>query len=228
MTAPTPEQFLAAPPDPDEEDHPASFGPGGCDLTARPGYVWQLPPNALESIAESLRQLVAIRSGPANIPAAEHLEVAEERDLLRERCADVDSRYKAAVAVIDQISALVKPSTSKLANSVREVIAGRAAPQVPEPEPEVVHAAPTGGKSPCGVHYMEGTFGADPTCPECLAAEQAPQQPKPDAPVEEWRAYARSVRNMRGGESSIDTMNRSQIRTMLGIEQPVSGEGTGA
>ena len=34
---------------------------------------------------------------------------------------------------------------------------------------EVVHDLPTGGKSPCGVHYMSGAaFGVDVTCPDCL------------------------------------------------------------
>ncbi len=45
-----------------------------------------------------------------------------------------------------------------------------------------------------------------------------PEQPAPDAPVEEWRAYVRA----RGYTSPhIDLLNRSQIRLLLGIPQPV-------
>lgn len=45
-----------------------------------------------------------------------------------------------------------------------------------------------------------------------------PQQPAHDAPVEEWRAYARS-KGFAGPD--IDKANRSQIRTALGVAQPV-------
>lgn len=43
--------------------------------------------------------------------------------------------------------------------------------------------------------------------------------PAADASVEEWRAYARILGYQL--RADVDTMNRSQIRTMLGIEQPV-------
>ncbi len=56
---------------------------------------------------------------------------------------------------------------------------------------------------------------------ERLALHNCPMSqamPAADASVEEWRAYARGL-GYTG--SDVDTMNRSQVRTMLGIEQPV-------
>lgn len=44
-------------------------------------------------------------------------------------------------------------------------------------------------------------------------------QPAPDAEVEEWRAYARSLGY---AGAPVEQGNRSQIRTLLGVEQPVT------
>lgn len=46
---------------------------------------------------------------------------------------------------------------------------------------------------------------------------QGAEHPSHDAPVEEWREFARSI-GYAGPD--VDTMNRSQIRSMLGIDQP--------
>ena len=64
----------------------------------------------------------------------------------------------------------------------------------------------------CGGEHQEGSL-------PYRRPEPAP--PAHDAPVEEWRAYARSRTGFPEG-TSIDTLNRSQIRTLLGI--PHGGE----
>jgi hypothetical protein len=171
MTTPTPEQFLAAPPDPDEDEEPAA------------------PVEPLESIAGSLRYLVDRYD-------AEH---AEEKlsDTLREEYDDLDSKYAAAFEVIEQIEATVKPSTSKLANSVRAVIGRWKNPKV----------------EPVNTQRAVEPVDEEPETPPVIAT----LEPEPDADVEAWRAYARG----RGyQDADVDRMNRSQIRTMLGIEQP--------
>lgn len=52
------------------------------------------------------------------------------------------------------------------------------------------------------------------------ATEMGLEQPAHDAPVEEWRAYARHLGHGRTGAAfnELDQMNRSQIRTAMGIE----------
>ena len=54
------------------------------------------------------------------------------------------------------------------------------------------------------------------------ASESGLKQPAHDAPVEEWRTYARLLGHGRTGPAfnELEAMNRSQIRTMLDIEQP--------
>lgn len=172
-TIPSPEQFLAAPPDPDEDESSAS--------------------TPLESIAESLRGMHVL----LNRWDAEHqADVEEEKlsDRLRERQDDLDAEYNTLYALVEEIEAVIKPSTSKLANSVREVIGRWKNPKV-----EPVDEEP-----------------AAETPPVIATVE-----PEPDADVEAWRAYARG-RGYTGAD--VDRMNRSQIRTVLGIEQPTGGQ----
>lgn len=131
-------------------------------------------PDPMDSIAESLRRLVTVAEGQGTEEAAS--------EQLREDLDDLESRYVAMDELVEGIVAIVKPSTSKLANSVREAVdRWRGVPVEPEP------------------------------------AEMGAQRPTNDAPVEEWREFARS-RGYQGPD--VDKANRSQIRTMLGIAQP--------
>lgn len=166
----TPEQFLAMPSDPEDDQE-------------------QAPPlDPLESIAFSLRFLVDRFEAEhaTETPLTEGIVTREEFDELAQAYDDLEAKHDLLRALVEEIEGIVKPSTSKLANQVRAAVQRWRAPEVPAAEPS------------------------------------ADVVPADDAPVEAWRAYARNVRNMSGGESSIDSMNRSQIRTMLGIEQPVS------
>ena len=166
---------FAAPPDPDEGEEVERWELG-------PMHV--LPPDPLESIADSLHRLVA------SVEA--HADEEKLSDSLRERQDDLEDGDTLR-QLIEEVEAIVKPSTSKLANTVREAIARWKAPKAdaeqPAEEPVVV--------------------------PVANAAEPPPE---PDADVNEWCAYARSL----GYDPGL--MNRSQIHTMLGIEQPVAAE----
>lgn len=62
--------------------------------------------------------------------------------------------------------------------------------------------------------------------PQASAGEGL-SQPATDADVSEWRTYARYLGHGRTGPAfnELEAMNRSQIRTLLGIEQPVASAG---
>ncbi|HEU4567680.1 MAG TPA: hypothetical protein VFR99_06555 [Marmoricola sp.] len=116
MTIPSPEQFLAGPSDPEDDD------------TA------EEPLSPLESIADSLRGIHVLmdrfdadRAGdPCQAHASALHESQELCDSLREANADLADKHRAVFELVEEIEGIVKPSTSKLANSVREAIgAGR-------------------------------------------------------------------------------------------------------
>lgn len=174
----TPEQFMAQPTDPDEDLAP--------DLAS-------VPADPLTSIASSLGLLVSVvqrrdvQEAQADDQSALVNQLDREINALR---AQLDTKQ----ALIAQVLEVCKPSVSKLANQVREVLTPRAVVEVatqPPTELEVPADAPT---------------------------NVAPSEPPPDgADTEEWRAYARNA-GYRGPD--VDQMNRSQIRTTLGIAHP--------
>lgn len=236
-TIPTPAEFLAQPYDPDEDAEPSVLA----DFNLTP----------LESIASSLGELVDMLRRYDQGSSAEAQAYADY-DKLEAQLGDVEAERDANQALIDEVLAICKPSTSKLANAIRAVLQP-AAPEAEQPaappaedapvEPTpLVHAAPTGGRAPCGVHYMaDASFGVDPTCPECIAAEAAegatsadpvvqesepvveqptPQQAPPgrafelgpQATVETWRGYARMF-----GHTDVDQATIPQLRELLNL-----------
>lgn len=206
-TAPTAEQFLAMQ-DTEDDEFTAEIHDTG---------------DPLESIADSLRTLVQV------IEAPQREEQASAR--LQEAFDDLEEKHQSLFGLLAEVEKIVKPSTSKVSLEVKAAIDAWKSPEVPQAltaDEVAVHGLPTGGKSPCGVHYMaDASFSTDPTCPECVAAEEpvpasnaaemGHPQPDHDAAVEQWREFARGL-GYQGPD--IDKANRSQIRTMLGIEQP--------
>lgn len=189
---PTLAEFLTQP-YPDESDETEE---------AEPLLPWQCVPTIaesggpLDSIADSLLRVAGSLTHLTTMATHHNLEEKAESETqqlyadLQQAHADLEAKHEALTGLVDDVLAICKPSTSKLANNVREAIASWRAPEAAaEPEPEstevLVHAAP-----------------AD------------------DASVEEWRGYARSL-GYTGAD--VDQANRSQIRTMLGIPQPVEG-----
>lgn len=185
--APSLGQFMTAQPDPEDD----------VDFTA---------PDPLTSIAHSLDRMLAI---------VEHHELEEtEAGRLREAHDDLDAKYDALVQLVLEIEEIVKPSTSKLANSVRAAL-GRwsgATGTAPIEEPAEV---PPG--DPAADPVVEPGEGPAPDeVPEPIEEPGAVDgPPHKDADVEAWRAYAVA----QGVTDDLSRHNRSQIRTLLGITQ---------
>jgi len=192
MTMPTLEQFLASV-DPDEDDEPT--------VTTDP----------LTSIAESLRLLTELASRDTGDQADERLvrdltSLDAECRKLRAENAALDAEAEENTALIVRVRELIKPSTSKLANSIRDVLDG---PQVSD--------MPTADRA-----MLEEV--EDEAQPPAVDPQPGQRPPGHDAPVEVWRGYAIGC-GFQGND--VDSMNRSQIRTMLGIPQPTADPAAG-
>lgn len=180
IQTPTPEQFLSAP-DPDEPD--------ADDLEVQPEHV-----DPLTSIAASLRTLVQ-HLDPTDLVGPAETETADDR--LNQAYDDLEAKHAELYALVVEVETIIKPSTSKLANSVRAAIDTWRGVPASEPEP-----APPADPAPSPAEV--------PAVPPATE----PLLPAPDAGLEEWRAYARSC-GYNGPD--VDRANRSQLRTMLGL-----------
>lgn len=105
---------------------------------------------------------------------------------------DLEAKHGALLEVLSDVEAALGKSTAKPALAAKAVIE---AWRNPEPAAE-------SGKSESATERHTAT----------VAIEERPDR---DDTVEDWRAYARA-QGYAG--SDVDQMNRSQIRTMLGIE----------
>lgn len=128
-TTPTPEEFLALPSDPEEGEDldefvPVVVSPNGDVQTLQqwvhggPGLD---PVDPLTSIAESLQTI----AGAAGVSAYLHQQAAtlsEQLEETRRELADAEALARVQADLIESVREVVKPSTSKLANSVREVL----------------------------------------------------------------------------------------------------------
>lgn len=230
MTALTPEEFMLLPVDPDEDHEADAFAyvnPSDhtpldrlADLEARVsaleghGGVQQLREESIEM--EEAWERATEQVGLAN---------AHEIDLTHE-LADLEAKHDVVLRLVEEIRGIVKKSTSRVSLDVKAAIEAWANPLAVE------GGDPVAGK---GSHTRTPTEGGPDFCKECSDAaydwvvwpcEQATsaQPAEHDADVEDWRAYAKAVHGVdKGGKldfTVIDQMNRSQIRTMLGIEQP--------
>jgi hypothetical protein len=213
--APSPEDFLSQPSDPDEEadefDPTAPFDQAPADLQPYVDEVDRFTrelagqyaqPNPhhdpLQSIAESLRTIAASYADVSF--EADHTEA----DRYEQQIADLEVEYRHMATQIEQVLALCKPSTSKLANNIRKVLN----PPAPEPKAESVAEEKD--------RLLREAASESPDLPETEPDSETPQ-PADDATVEEWRQFAQ---DMAGDAHDWDKFNRSQIRTALGIAQP--------
>lgn len=140
----------------------------------------------------------------------------EERDELRAKWLRAETLLSEAEkdlaeekAKSEAVLEIVKPSTSKLANAVREALE-------PQAVTESVNATPIVTLT----DSVTAVDGLHTVSPETHPAVVVPAH---DADVEEWRAYA--VPFLAGHD--VGTLNKSQIRTLLGIPHP-SAEGVQA
>lgn len=216
----TPELFLSLPhhPEDDLEDTEPVFYADPLQEVA----------SALTRMADSIA--VAVRAGIGEEDETYAVDPAGEA-ALRERITELEAelselddiltartdRLTALGAQLDEIRAAVKPSVSKLANAVRAVLDGGepAEPETKAPaaveQPQEPVAQPTGAPTPDEAQQPNSDIQMAP------AASAPAATPAPDAPVEDWRAFARSL-GYQG--SDVDAANRSQIRTMLGLAHP--------
>lgn len=185
MTAPTLEEFLAAPPDPEEDETEAPAAP---TPTAEVGQT--APRDSLASIADCLERIASVAEASA-ADAERPLQEAYEQ--LQRENRELEALHDTKQGLIEQALAILKPSTSKLANNLRSVLEPVVA--APEPEPS-----------------REPEANTDPPTP-----------PADDAPIEDWVAFAQA----RGLEVDPGRTNRAQIRTALGIPQPIKPTGGG-
>ena len=200
-TMPSPEAFLAQPSteeDEDDQDFPVDQQALDVRELLPPGSFEPSPfdwPNGpLESIAASLRQIVARQ--PAPTVCTRCVELTDEVQSYREAADDLAYKHQTVVELVEEIEATIKKSTSKLANDVRAAIGRWREPVLPEPADH------------------DQVLTVQPDVPPYLR-----DMPADDADVETWRAYARHAVGA-GEGSDIDSMNRSQIRSMLGIPHP--------
>lgn len=196
-TTPSPEAFLAQPYDPDEEDaEPVDHAAAAPSLA--------LISDALQAVVRLLERQES---------AVGHALLDERNDLVSQLDATL-AQAAAQQAQIDEVLALCKPSTSKLANSIRAVLDPPEVAVVEE-SPAETEAAWEDGPSFAEVH-------AEVPDEAPAAAQQEPPSQAfelgPNASVEDWRAYARMF-----GHTEVDTLNRSQIRTLLGVPHPAEG-----
>ncbi len=124
-------------------------------------------------------------------------------DRLREAFDDLEEKHRSLFELLAAVEKIVKPSTSKVSNEVKAAIDAWKNPVVPQ----ALTADEVTAKT------MEGELN------DWAKQTGLGQHPTHDADVEEWRAYARSLAAVPEG-TVLDQMNRSQIRTLLGIEQP--------
>ncbi|KRB73063.1 hypothetical protein ASE01_20010 [Nocardioides sp. Root190] len=202
MTTPSPAEFLAASYPDDEHEEPITLDDLVHDLERRV--------TALESSTPTCDDPVC---SPEQSNEIEATGLRTREDWLDEHLADLEEKHRVVLELVGEIGGIVKKSTSKVSLEVKAAIDAWADPQTPSPAP--------------------GDDAPEPAVDEAAAVEIQPQdvqqragegsqtmggfdgQPTHDADVEAWRAYA-------GGQgwSDVDHYNRSQIRTLLGIEQP--------
>lgn len=201
----TPEQFMSTP-QPDEDLD---------ELTPEEvGLVTGLLP-ILTSIAESVAKLVS--SPVVETVVTREDELQQALNQLDAEYAELQVRNGVLAGRLEEIRALVKPSTSKLANAVRDVLDADAVAEDDEgnvddslTEPHTFVDTASAMCALCGqpagkeIHQAQDKF-------------RLGEHPADDAPVEVWREYGRWC-----GLDLTDNLNRSQIRSALGIPQPVA------
>lgn len=194
-TIPTPADFLMIR-EPDEDDaEPFEQNAARLDDLERRLYALEARGRDLQNDAQLLQE--------------ETSDQEHRMHTLIEDLADEQAKHAVVIALVDQIEGIVRKSTSQVSLAVKAAIKAWANPDTPSPAPDVAESA------------VDDAAGAgSPEQDVQQSAGEGLPQPAVDAPVDEWRAYARSIHAVPEG-TVLDQMNRSQIRTLLGIEQPV-------
>lgn len=232
----TPAEFMATP-QPDEGD-PAfdfrtltdgpDFGPGvnGVPLAewVRGGSPEPYPsvepePGGIAGVLARLDYIVALIEEPLQLRA----DLAQTQARF-EIAVEASEIYRTRIA--DTLDA-IKKSTSKVAKDVRAILEPEPlAPAPTDPTPET----PAGGQAadapyPSSAPEVPAAPPAGPAPDERDLGHHGPDQRQPQPSTEDtpdtWRAYAVSCGVP---EAEAAKLNRSQIRTRLGITQPTPGQ----
>lgn len=199
---PTPEEFMMLTVEPDEDVEPDGFfAPASVELFQR-----------LDRRVSDLERHIGLTDKVAADPeplVSEDEHVALMIDTSHE-LADLEAKHDIVLQLVEQIRSIVKKSTSKVSLDVKAAIDAWANPPTSETPSPAGEPSPSAGEG----SYTGLRTEVDAEGRTVLSV------PAHDADVDEWRTYARALRGVTNGESSIDSMNRSQIRTLLGIEQP--------
>lgn len=124
---------------------------------------------------------------------------------------DLGAKYDVVVQLVGEIGGIVKKSTSKVSLDVKAAIDAWANPAIPEtPSPAPDASTSESPDTADHVATVEASAGEGST-PGYLP------MPAHDADVVDWYHYARALGH---DEPGMENLNRSQIRTLLGIEQP--------
>jgi hypothetical protein len=225
MTAtPTADEFMTHidVEDDDLEPTPAVVPPAAPPAPVTPGALD--PGLALASVVSSLEVIAQAFTAAAGF-AEERTELGAERDGLREQLADLEAKHGVLLGALADVQKAVRPSTSKLAHAVRDALKRWTDP---EPAAELDDPRRSGAVQceACARLFADQELldnhqqaFPDSSCAEVLpTAEARPDpfpQPATDAEVDEWRAFACQLRP--GDAATFASMNRSQIRTALGI-----------
>lgn len=240
---PTPEHFLGTPHDPAEDEEQPQ-------LTIGPGQLWQIPPDPLARIAMALEHIAG--QWPLSEAFTAELAITDEPHrvtessqyrALAEECADLDAKLETAYDVINRVAEALGKSKAAPALAAKAVIdAWKKGPAEPveeqddhngllPPDPDLGNPA-VPDSSGDSIPHLDGGSTIYPGAPaqadgsgDTVSVDPSVAQGAPahDASVTDWRGYARRVHGVPAGEACVfDTMNRSQVRTALGIEQPVN------
>lgn len=217
---PTPEQFLAEPSTDEDDFEEVALDP----LTSIAA--------SLERIASSYTVGERVSSEYVGETCSTCAEVEERRQRLNEEYDDLEDKHRALYELLADVEKIVAKSTSKVSLEVKAAINAWRNPEVPvEPDPEAARCAVCAEAFPdvialqahgtrahgADFDYRDPAPEPDPT-PEGYKPEELKQLtggdaiPAADADLAVWREYARG----RGVENA-DQLNRSQIRTALGL-----------
>lgn len=216
-TAPTPAEFLASPSTEEDEAYDDRTPLEQlADLERRVTALTGLIHGGYIELTLPGDQAGAAFAGiESAVDPDERAVIDEALQAAGEELADIRAKHGTVLALVEEIRGIVKPSTSKVSLAVKAAIEGWANPAVPEGSDAPGEPTP---ETPSPTHSVPGS--TEPVIRQGVGEGPQPEQPEHDADVETWRAYARAVHAVPEG-TVLEQMNRSQIRTMLGVEQPV-------
>lgn len=212
--------------------------PSLADAAWKPGPLTLPSPDPLERIANAVEALLGMARPNAEYAtdlddklremADDYGRMKEKNQGLHEIVADLEDNAVAMLRVIEGVEKALGKSTARPAVAARAVIDQWRNPATEEEEaaeelaPDV-EPAPDGGGYPIDPPAEVVEESTEPLQSVPTWEGVRPELPAHDAPVEAWRSYAKAVG---AAGPDIDSMNRSQIRTALGVAQPVAQGGS--